>query len=105
MFLRISAYLCVHPTQNPLAGSSQATQSFIWRGPEWWRSSLLLMPSVINGLRSSVRENQAGGRIEPLSCLANRFLKKIKSPVACSREVAIPMHRPHPWHHHALEAN
>ena len=56
MFLRISAYLCVHPTQNPLTGSSQATQSFIWRGPEWRRSSLLLMPSVINGLRSSARE-------------------------------------------------
>src|SRR5579864_1554917 len=50
--------------------------------------------------------NQAGGRIEPLSCLANRFPKKIKSPVACSqREVAIPKHRPHPWCHHAREAN
>jgi len=29
MFLRISAYLCVHPTQNSLTGSNEATQSFI----------------------------------------------------------------------------
>jgi hypothetical protein len=29
MFLRISAYLCVHLTQNPLTGSNEATQSFI----------------------------------------------------------------------------
>jgi hypothetical protein len=29
MFLRISAYLCVHPMQSPLTGSNEATQSFI----------------------------------------------------------------------------
>ena len=29
MFLRISAYLCVHLMQNPLTGSNEATQSFI----------------------------------------------------------------------------
>jgi len=29
MFLRISAYLRVHPTQNSLTGSNEATQSFI----------------------------------------------------------------------------
>jgi hypothetical protein len=37
------------------------------------------MPSPINELRSSVRQNQAEDRIEPLSCLANRFLKKSKA--------------------------
>src|ERR1700733_11687033 len=50
--------------------------------------------------------NLAGDRIEPLSCLANRLPKKIKSPVACSqRETAVPKHRPHPWRHHDREAN
>jgi hypothetical protein len=38
----------------------------------------------INGLNRTSETNQAGDCVEPLTCLANRFPKTIKSPVACA---------------------
>jgi hypothetical protein len=55
MFLRISAPLCPSDAQSP-HGLKRSDGKLHWHGPEWWRSSLLLMPSAINGLSSSVRE-------------------------------------------------
>ena len=102
-YLRVS--LCPSDAKSP-QGLKRSDAKLHWRDPEWWRSSLLLMLSAINGLRSTVREKPGRRSDRTLYCLANRFPQKIKSLVACSqREVAIPMHRPHPWHHHAREAN
>jgi hypothetical protein len=55
MLLRISASLCVQLTQNSLTGSNEATQSFIGAVLNGGVPSPLLMPSAINGLRSSAR--------------------------------------------------
>ena len=79
MLLRISAYLCVHPTQNPLTGSNEAPQSFIGAVLNGGVPLCCSCPRLSMDLDRASERNQAGGRIEPLSCLANRFLKKSKA--------------------------